>query len=172
MRSDHYDLIVIGSGPGGASLAQRVARTGKRILLLERGDYLPRSPANWDSKTVFVDGAYQAQETWFGTDGRSFHPGLHGARVGQHGVVVECRVAVGAAIAARYQRLVGDDLGAGRFGIIRLDDGTLGLQIPSPPRDHGGSLTEVFWFFFQKKNISSFLFFIQLISQPPPRQGC
>jgi len=77
MRSDHYDLIVIGSGPGGASLAQRVARTGKRILLLERGDYLPRSPANWDSKTVFVDGAYQAKETWFGTDGNAFHPGLH-----------------------------------------------------------------------------------------------
>jgi len=77
MRSDTYDLIVAGSGPGGASLAQRVARTGKRILLLERGDYLPRSPANWDSQTVFVDGAYQAKETWYGTDGRPFRPGLH-----------------------------------------------------------------------------------------------
>jgi choline dehydrogenase-like flavoprotein len=77
MSSDHYDLIVIGSGPGGASLAQRVARTGKRILLLERGDYLPRSPANWDARTVFVDGAYQARETWYGADGRAFHPGLH-----------------------------------------------------------------------------------------------
>ncbi len=77
MRSDHYDVIVIGSGPGGASLAQRVARSGKRILLLERGGYLPRSPANWDSQTVFVDGAYQADETWYGADGRSFHPGLH-----------------------------------------------------------------------------------------------
>jgi choline dehydrogenase-like flavoprotein len=77
MRSDHYDLIVIGSGPGGASLAQRVAMTGKRILLLERGDYLPRSPANWDSQTVFVDGAYQTKETWYGADGRSFRPGLH-----------------------------------------------------------------------------------------------
>jgi choline dehydrogenase-like flavoprotein len=77
MPVDHYDLIVIGSGPGGASLAQSVARTGKRILLLERGDYLPRSPANWDARTVFVDGAYQAQETWYGSDGRAFHPGLH-----------------------------------------------------------------------------------------------
>ncbi len=74
---DHYDLIVIGSGPGGASLAHRLAPTGKRILLLERGDYLPRSMANWDSKTVFVDGAYQAKENWYGSDGRSFHPGLH-----------------------------------------------------------------------------------------------
>jgi choline dehydrogenase-like flavoprotein len=77
MADNHYDLIVIGSGPGGASLAQRVAATGKRILLLERGDYLPRSPANWDSQVVFVDGAYQAKETWYGADGSRFHPGLH-----------------------------------------------------------------------------------------------
>ena len=74
---DHYDLIVIGSGPGGASLAHRLAPTGKRILLIERGDYLPREQRNWSSQTVFVDGAYQAQETWYGAKGESFHPGLH-----------------------------------------------------------------------------------------------
>ena len=73
----HYDVVIIGSGPGGASVAQRLAPTGKRILLIERGDYLPRSRANWDSQTVFVDGAYQADETWYGKDGESFHPGLH-----------------------------------------------------------------------------------------------
>ena len=72
----HYDVIVIGSGPGGASLAQRLAATGKRILLMERGDYLPRSQKNWDSQTVFVDGAYQAPETWYSSDGDQFHPGL------------------------------------------------------------------------------------------------
>jgi len=77
MSDGHYDIIVIGSGPGGASLAHKLAPTGKRILLLERGDYLPRSRANWDSKTVFVDAAYQAPETWYGGDGRPFHPGLH-----------------------------------------------------------------------------------------------
>lgn len=75
--SDHYDVIVIGSGPGGASLAHRLAPTGKRILMLERGGYLPRSRANWDSKTVFVDGAYQAAETWYGKNQETFHPGLH-----------------------------------------------------------------------------------------------
>ena len=74
---DHYDVIVIGSGPGGASLAHRLAPTGKRILLLERGDYLPRSQKNWDSQTVFVDGAYQAPETWYSSKGEQFHPGLH-----------------------------------------------------------------------------------------------
>jgi choline dehydrogenase-like flavoprotein len=75
--AQHYDVIVIGSGPGGASVAQRLAPTCKRILLIERGDYLPRARANWDAQTVFVDGAYQADETWYGKDGKSFHPGLH-----------------------------------------------------------------------------------------------
>jgi choline dehydrogenase-like flavoprotein len=75
--NDHYDVIVIGSGPGGATLAHRLAGTGKRILMLERGDYLPRSRSNWDAKTVFVDAAYQATETWYGGDGRTFRPGLH-----------------------------------------------------------------------------------------------
>jgi choline dehydrogenase-like flavoprotein len=77
MPDAHYDLIVIGSGPGGASVAQRLAPSGKRILLLERGDYLTRSRANWDSQTVFVDAAYQTSEIWYGGDGREFHPGLH-----------------------------------------------------------------------------------------------
>jgi choline dehydrogenase-like flavoprotein len=75
--ADHYDVLVIGSGPGGGALAHRLAPTGKRILMLERGDYLPRSRANWDAKTVFVDGAYQARDTWYGKRGERFHPGLH-----------------------------------------------------------------------------------------------
>jgi choline dehydrogenase-like flavoprotein len=75
--SDHYDVIIIGSGPGGGAVAHRLAQTGKRILILERGDYLPRSRANWDAKTVFVDGAYQAPDIWYGKRGESFHPGLH-----------------------------------------------------------------------------------------------
>jgi Choline dehydrogenase and related flavoproteins len=54
----HYDVIVVGSGPGGVSMAQKLATTGKRILLLERGDYLARSVDNWDSQKVFVDGIY------------------------------------------------------------------------------------------------------------------
>ena len=73
----HYDLIVVGSGPGGASLAHRLAPTGKRILLLERGDYLPRLQDNWSSQTVFVEGKYQAKETWYDPQRREFHPGLH-----------------------------------------------------------------------------------------------
>lgn len=77
MAADHYDIIVIGSGPGGGALAQRLAPTGKRILILERGDYLPRSQANWDAKTVFVDATYQVDDIWHGRDGKTFNPGLH-----------------------------------------------------------------------------------------------
>ena len=61
MVSERYDVIIIGSGPGGATMAWRLAKTGKRILLLERGDYLPRERENWDSQAVFVDARYQAK---------------------------------------------------------------------------------------------------------------
>jgi len=74
---NHFDMIVVGSGPGGASLAHKLASTGKSILLIERGDYLKREPKNWDSQTVFVDGMYQTKEFWYGGDGSKFHPGLH-----------------------------------------------------------------------------------------------
>jgi choline dehydrogenase-like flavoprotein len=77
MTEARYDVIVVGSGPGGASVAQRLAAAGKRVLLIERGDYLPRSRANWDAQTVFVDNAYQAQETWYDRDAKPFRPGLH-----------------------------------------------------------------------------------------------
>jgi choline dehydrogenase-like flavoprotein len=72
-----YDVIIIGSGPGGGTMAWRLAQTGKRVLLLERGEYLPRERENWDSRAVFVDARYQAPETWYGADGQGFHPGLH-----------------------------------------------------------------------------------------------
>jgi choline dehydrogenase-like flavoprotein len=72
-----YDVIVIGSGPGGGSLAQRLAPTGKKILILERGDYLPREEDNWSPHAVFVDGKYQANETWISKSNDSFSPALH-----------------------------------------------------------------------------------------------
>jgi len=75
--AEHYDLIVVGSGPGGAALSQRLAPTGKRVLILERGGYLPREEDNWSAQAVFVDGKYQAPETWTNASGDSFSPALH-----------------------------------------------------------------------------------------------
>jgi choline dehydrogenase-like flavoprotein len=75
--AEHYDVIIIGTGAGGGTLAHRLAPSGKRILILERGDYLRREPDNWDSGAVFVRNKYKAHETWFDKDGQPFHPGQH-----------------------------------------------------------------------------------------------
>ena len=77
MSDNAFDLIVIGTGAGGGTLAWRLAGTGLRILLLERGDFLPREQRNWDAKAVFVQGRYQAKETWHDQHGNAFHPGIH-----------------------------------------------------------------------------------------------
>ncbi len=74
---EHYDVIIIGTGAGGGTLAYRLAPTGKRILVLERGDWLPREKDNWDSRAVFLQSKYRAKELWHGGDGRPFHPGIH-----------------------------------------------------------------------------------------------
>ena len=55
--SEHYDVIIIGTGAGGGTLAHRLAPSGKRILLLERGGYLPREPENWDCRRGLRQGA-------------------------------------------------------------------------------------------------------------------
>ncbi len=41
MSNNHYDVIVIGTGAGGATIANKLAVAGKKILILERGDFLP-----------------------------------------------------------------------------------------------------------------------------------
>src|SRR5918996_1465101 len=71
---EHYDVIIIGTGAGGGTLAHRLAGAGKRILLLERGGYLPREPQNWDSGEVFGRGRYVATESWYDRHGGAFRP--------------------------------------------------------------------------------------------------
>jgi choline dehydrogenase-like flavoprotein len=75
--TEHYDVIVIGSGAGGGSLVNRLAPSGKRILLMERGDWLPREPSNWSAHDVFVDNRYVSPDTWYDSDGNPFQPQVH-----------------------------------------------------------------------------------------------
>jgi choline dehydrogenase-like flavoprotein len=74
---DGYDVIIIGSGAGGGTLARHLAASGKRILLLERGGWLAREPQNWDATDVFVDGRYTTPDTWYYSDGSPFQPQVH-----------------------------------------------------------------------------------------------
>ena len=75
--SEHYDVIIIGSGAGGGTLAHTLARSGKQILLLERGTFLPREMDNWDPEPVFIDGKYISPDTWYDADGKAFQPQVH-----------------------------------------------------------------------------------------------
>jgi choline dehydrogenase-like flavoprotein len=75
--TEHYDVIIVGSGAGGGTLAHTLTPSGKRILLLERGDFLPRELDNWDPKPVFVDGKYISKDSWLGSDGKAFQPQVH-----------------------------------------------------------------------------------------------
>jgi choline dehydrogenase-like flavoprotein len=75
--TERYDVIIIGTGAGGGTLAHTLAPSGKKILLLERGDFLPREMDNWNPKPVFVDGKYITHDTWYDADGKPFQPQVH-----------------------------------------------------------------------------------------------
>jgi choline dehydrogenase-like flavoprotein len=76
MNND-YDIIIIGSGAGGGTLARHLAPSGKRILILERGGWLPREPENWSASEVFIANRYTSKDTWRDKNGNEFQPGVH-----------------------------------------------------------------------------------------------
>jgi choline dehydrogenase-like flavoprotein len=69
-----YDVIIIGSGAGGGTLAWSLAEAGKRVLLLERGDYVRREPQNWSSRAVNIEARYAAKDLWHDRNGQPLHP--------------------------------------------------------------------------------------------------
>jgi choline dehydrogenase-like flavoprotein len=75
--AEHYDVIIIGTGAGGGTLAHTLAPSGKKILLLERGDFLPRERENWDPDPVFIEGRYISKDTWYDAAGKAFQPQVH-----------------------------------------------------------------------------------------------
>jgi choline dehydrogenase-like flavoprotein len=73
-NQNHYDVVIIGSGAGGGTLAHKLAPTGKKILILERGGYVPREKDNWSPRAVNLEGKYQTKEKWHDKDGKELHP--------------------------------------------------------------------------------------------------
>lgn len=76
MRHDHYDVAIIGTGAGGGTLLSKLAPTGKRILVLERGGFLPREKDNWSVEAVALGGRYNPAEVWYDDAGAPFSPGV------------------------------------------------------------------------------------------------
>ena len=72
-----YDVIIIGTGAGGGTLARHLAPSGKRILLVERGGWLPRELQNWLVEDVFVSNRYISEDTWYDEKGQGFQPQVH-----------------------------------------------------------------------------------------------
>jgi choline dehydrogenase-like flavoprotein len=69
------DILIIGSGMGGATLAAALAPTGRRIVILERGDHLPDTADARDADAIFGRGVFRPDETWLAPDGTRFNPG-------------------------------------------------------------------------------------------------
>ncbi|MCW2120558.1 GMC oxidoreductase [Flavobacterium sp. 7A] len=74
---NHYDIIIVGTGAGGSTLAHKLADSGKKILILERGGYIPIEKENWDSEAVFIKNRYTTNERWLDKDDNEFQPGQH-----------------------------------------------------------------------------------------------
>ncbi|TVQ45714.1 MAG: GMC family oxidoreductase [Gloeocapsa sp. DLM2.Bin57] len=74
LTSEHYDVIIIGTGAGGGTLLHRLSKSGKKILVLERGNYLPREKENWDASQVYAQERYHTQEKWQDKEGNTFRP--------------------------------------------------------------------------------------------------
>jgi choline dehydrogenase-like flavoprotein len=75
--TQHYDIIIIGTGAGGATMAQGLSATGARILVLERGDFVPQEEQNWSPNAVWRELRYQTREHWLDDRGREFRPYTH-----------------------------------------------------------------------------------------------
>jgi choline dehydrogenase-like flavoprotein len=75
--NEHYDIIIIGTGAGGGTIAWALADTGARILILERGDFVPQEKENWDPEAVWRQLRYRTREPWVDRHGREFRPYTH-----------------------------------------------------------------------------------------------
>ena len=75
--TNQYDIIIIGTGSGGSTTALALAKTGKKILILERGGFIPKEKQNWDPHEVVTAGRYRPNEAWYDADDKPFKPFIH-----------------------------------------------------------------------------------------------
>ena len=101
------DVVIVGSGIGGATLAAGLAGTGADILVLEAGERLADRPENRDQRAIFQRGFFRPRETWYEAAGTPFNPGNY-YNVGGNSKFY-------GAVLARYRR---ED-----FGVIRHAEG-------------------------------------------------
>jgi choline dehydrogenase-like flavoprotein len=65
MPDERFDVVIIGSGAGGGTMAHALADTPARVLILERGDFVPQEEENWNPEAVWKDRRYRPkQEHW------------------------------------------------------------------------------------------------------------
>ncbi len=76
-RTIRPDVVIIGSGVGGGTVARQLAGTGARILIVERGDFIPDEPQNSDAEAVFVQARYRTREEYQDETGRRYRPGQY-----------------------------------------------------------------------------------------------
>ncbi|MEP7164374.1 MAG: GMC family oxidoreductase [Ferruginibacter sp.] len=74
---NHYDIIIIGTGSGGGTISKKLADSGKKILILERGGFIPKEKENWDPHEVVTIGRYRPKENWYDKDNKPFLPYIH-----------------------------------------------------------------------------------------------
>jgi len=77
MRHERYDIVIIGSGAGGGTMAYALADSPARILVLERGGFIPQEAENWDPEAVWKHLRYRVRERWLDRNGREFQPYTH-----------------------------------------------------------------------------------------------
>ena len=77
MRAIPFDLVIIGTGAGGGTMAQALAGSGARILVVERGEFVPTEDQNWSPEAVWRDMRYRTTERWLDECGNPFVPYMH-----------------------------------------------------------------------------------------------
>ena len=77
MRNESYDIIIIGSGAGGGTIAQALAGSGARVLIVERGTFVPQEEENWSPVAVWKERRYRTTEQWVDGRGEPFFPYTH-----------------------------------------------------------------------------------------------